>query len=120
MNFRLRLLLLLPGATSSVASAVASFEQGTPADDRSYLSWSEKQCMKIGDAQRSKGRVGGFFDTRILGTNKSYNYKLRATWLTPEVIRAGARLKQFEQGLTDEETIALVAKAESSGERVLG
>jgi hypothetical protein len=75
--------------------------------------------MEIGESMREKGRVGGFLDTRILGTNKSYNYKLRATWLTPEVIRAAARLRQFEQGLTNEETVALVAKAESIADTII-
>ena len=46
-------------------------------------------------------------------------YKLRATWLTPEVIRAAARLKEFEQGLTDEETVALVKRAESIADTII-
>ena len=40
--------------------------------------------------------MGGWLDTRILSTEHSYNYKLRATWLTPEVIRATARLAQVQ------------------------
>src|SRR5690606_34086712 len=39
------------------------------------------------------------------------NYKLAATWLTPDVIRAGARLLQLRSRLSDAETRALVAEA---------
>lgn len=119
MSFLLWLLLVPAGSYASSTSALAPLGQKAEADDDAYLSWSEKECLKVGDALRSKGRVGGFFDTRIVDRNKSYNYKLRATWLTPEVIRAAARLKQFEQVLTDEETLALVAKAESIGDTII-
>ena len=47
--------------------------------------------------------MGGWLDTRILSTEHSYNYKLRATWLTPEVIRATARLAQVRNWLSVEE-----------------
>jgi len=119
MSLLLWLILVPVWSYAASTSALAPLERETPTDDDAYLSWSEKECLEIGDALRSKGRVGGFFDTRIVGTNKSYNYKLRATWLTPEVIRAAARLKQFEQVLTDEETMALVAKAESIGDTII-
>jgi len=39
-----------------------------------------------------QGRVGGLFDTRVLNTNRSFNYKRAGTGLTPDVIRATARL----------------------------
>ena len=68
---------------------------------------------------RVNGRVGSFFDTRIVSTNRSYNYKLRATWLTREVIHATARLKQLQEGLSNDETIALVTEAESLGETII-
>lgn len=90
-----------------------------PAGEKAFLSWGEKQAVAIARATRESGRVGGFFDTRITGTNRSYNYKLRATWLTPDVIRASARLAQLELGLTDEETLALVSEAEALGDTVI-
>jgi hypothetical protein len=68
---------------------------------------------------RSDGRVGGRFDTRILKTDRAYNYKLRATWLTPEVIRASARIEQLRSRLSDEQTRALVAEAEAAGHTVI-
>jgi hypothetical protein len=67
---------------------------------------------------RKPGRVGGIFDTRVLHTDRSYNYKLRATWLTPEVVRATARLIQLSEALSDEETIALVEEAEDPNRTV--
>ena len=84
-----------------------------------YLSWNEQRVEAIGRSMRADGRVGGFFDTRILSTNRSYNYELRATWLTPEVIRASARLAQLSGFLSDDETKALVEEAESAGDTVV-
>ena len=63
--------------------------------------------------------MGGRLDTRILSREHSYNYKLRATWLTPEVIRATARLAQVRNWLSVEETLALVAEAEAAGDTVI-
>ncbi len=71
------------------------------------------------EAMHKDGRVGGFFDTRILSTNRSYNYKLSATWLTPEVIRAAARSAQLREFLSDEATEQLVVDAEAAGETVV-
>jgi hypothetical protein len=77
-----------------------------------YLSWSAQQATKIRESWRVKGRVGGFFDTRIISTDKSFNYKLRATLMSPEAIRATARIEQINNGLSDKETNALVVAAE--------
>ena len=87
-------------------------------DNASFLSWTSDQAIEIGKATREDGRVGGWFDARVVHTEHSYNYKLRATWLTPEVIRATARRHQLDVGLTDEETIALVEEAEIDGSTI--
>ena len=63
--------------------------------------------------------MGGRWNTRILSREHSYNYKLCATWLTPEVIRATARLAQVRNWLSVEETLALVAEAEAAGDTVI-
>lgn len=83
-----------------------------------YLSWTAQQAEKIGKATRSDGRVGGRFDLRVIHTERAYNYKLRATWLTPEIIRATARLEQIRLRLTEDQTKALVAEAEGAGQTV--
>ena len=68
---------------------------------------------------RKNGRVGGAFDGRVIHTEHSINYKLRATWLTPEVIRASARLEQLRSYLSERETLDLVDEAEAAGDTVI-
>jgi hypothetical protein len=84
-----------------------------------YLSWTSEQAQKIGAATRANGKVGGFWDLRVIHTDHAINYKLRATWLTPDVIRAAARLEQLRSRLTDDQTRALVAEAEAAGDVVI-
>lgn len=84
-----------------------------------WLTWSATTAEAVGKAMRRSGRVGGYFDMRVKSTNKSYNFKLRATWLTPDVIRAGARLIQLQERLSDEETRQLVATAESAADTIV-
>jgi hypothetical protein len=102
--YALVLLLLIPTYNSAQNTSVSSKE--------SYLSWNRQEASKIREIWRVKGRVGGFFDTRILSTDKSFNYKLRATLMSPEAIRATARIAQISNQLTDKETNALVAGSE--------
>ena len=83
------------------------------ADDE-YLKWPPQRAEAIGKAAYQRGRVGGVFDTRFLKTERSYNYKLAATWLTPETIRATARMTQLQSRLSDAETTQLVAEAEAT------
>lgn len=88
-------------------------------DNEDWLSWSVQRADGVGKAARVQGRVGGIFDTRILSTNTSYNYKLAATWMSPEVIRASARKAQLTDGLSTEETKLLVAEAEIAAQTVV-
>lgn len=92
-----------------------------PAGDvqESYLQWPLKRAEEIGKSARISGRVGGFWDTRVIHTESSYNFKLRATWFTPEVIRATARYFQLRQGLTEAAAQAMVEQAESAGDTVV-
>lgn len=71
-----------------------------------YTTWSAKQATSIGTGAYVRGRVGGLFDGRILKTERAYNYKLAATWMTPSVIRASARLIQLAE-LSDQQTAPL-------------
>ena len=84
-----------------------------------YLSWSDKQAETVGREMYQKGRVGGVFDLRMLKTDRSYHYKLAATWLTPDAIRATARLAQLTGRLSEAETRALVKAAEAAGDTVV-
>jgi hypothetical protein len=94
-----------------LASVVAI--QAQSGDGKAFLTWTRQYAESIGRSMRQDGRVGGAFDFRVVHTEHSYNYKLRATWLTSEVIRATARLAQLSGGLSDSETLALVQEAES-------
>lgn len=92
---------------------------GAQAVDDGWLSWPAARAEGIGKAAYVKGRVGGFFDMRVLKTERSYNYKLAATWLTPDVIRASARIRQLADRLTDEEARALVREGDVAGDTVV-
>ena len=91
---------------------------GQGADD-SWLTWPASRAQAIGKAAYVQGRVGGLFDTRFLKTERAYNYKLAATWMTPEVIRATARTLQLAERLSADESRLLVADAEQVGGTVV-
>ena len=105
----LAVLLAVPCAFALSSEPVS----GRMPPDDAYLTWSAKQAEAIGTDAYKRGRVGGVFDMRLLKTERSYNYKLAATWLTPDVIRATARLLQLRSRLSNEEVRALVAEAEA-------
>ena len=89
------------------------------AADESWLEWDARRAEAIGKAAYEQGRVGGLFDTRLLKTERSYNYKLAATWLHADVIRASARLVQIANRLSDDDALALVAEAEMPGHTIV-
>lgn len=90
----------------------------TGADD-DFLQWGAKPAKAVALATRVNGQAGGSLDFRVTGTDRSYNYKLRATWMTPQVIRAVARLQQLDKALSDDTTRKLVEEAEAAGEIVI-
>ena len=49
----------------------------------------------------------------------NYNFKVRATWLTPQIIKARARLEQLSKSLTAAETQKLAADALNAGDIVI-
>ena len=92
---------------------------GAQATDDSWLTWSGSRAQGIGKAAYVQGRVGGIFDTRFLKTERSYNYKLAATWMTADVIRATARTLQLTERFSDDQARALVAEADKAGATVV-
>jgi len=110
--YRMALIGLLFGGCS-VHAQMVNF------NDEAYLSWTRAQSETIGKSTRHTGKAGGYFDTRIISTNNAINYELRATLLTPEVIRAFARYYQLNNRLSDTQTKALVEEAENSGDLVV-
>ena len=75
-----------------VTATLTLLAQG--ADD-SWLQWTEGTTVEIGRSMRVSGRVGGFWGVRGLHTERAQNFKLRATWFTPEVLRASVRFAQL-------------------------
>lgn len=90
-----------------------------PPEPDAYLTWSASQAEKIGKSTRENGKAGGSFDLRIISTNKAINYGLRATLMTPDVIRAAARITQLRDRLGDAATRQIVADAEAAGDLVI-
>ena len=102
-----------------VANLIIVGQTGLPADDTAYLSWTTNIIDAITKKFRVNGQVGGSFDFRIRGTERAYNYKLRATWFTPEMIQASVRYWQLRELLSEEQTQALIAEAEAVGDTVV-
>lgn len=101
------------------AALLAAWLCSSAAAQDDWLGWSASRAEVVGKAMRQSGRVGGWLDMRVKSTNRSYNFKLRATWLTPEVMRACARLLQLQERLSDEETRQLVARAEATADTIV-
>jgi len=104
--------MIRPAAWFLALAAAAAAQDG-------YLRLDAKTARSTALQMRANGQVGGSFDFRVTSTDRSHNYKLRATWLTPEVFRATARLAQLTDGLSDDQTRQLVAEAESAGDTVV-
>ncbi len=83
-----------------------------------YAGWSAKEARKIGIAMTEKGKVAGDAGWRVMSTNQATSYNFRATWLTPSVIKATARLEQLRQRLSSEETQKILEEAENAGPTV--
>jgi hypothetical protein len=92
----MRGLILCVLAAAMVTCAVAQ-----PKTDWNAI--PEKQARETMLAMRTKGQVGGSWDLRVTGTDRSYNYKLRATWITPEVATAAARVLMLTKGISGEQ-----------------
>jgi hypothetical protein len=98
--------------------------QNAPKED--YLNWSMQQASTNAQSTYQDGKVGSRnllvwtgVDTRWLKTERAQNYKVRATWFTPEVIEGTARFAQLQSRLRDDEVRKLVAEAEQAGDTVV-
>lgn len=105
------------GLALALLGATAIWAYAQPASEE-YLTWSKAQATKVGAAMRRTDNVGNRMSFRGLRTERAINYKMRATWLTPDVIRATARLIQLNERWSPERTHALVAEAESAGDAI--
>jgi hypothetical protein len=117
------MLLLTKLAAICAVTAAISVAQTVPAGpdsaEEAYLQWSASQADAIGKSASQNGKVGRGWDGRGLKTERAINFKIRATWFTPEVIRASARHAQLKSRLSDDETRALVREADMEGHTVI-
>ena len=86
--------------------------------DEPWLEWSAEEARARGRG-RVTGRVGGFWGIRGLHTERAMNYELRVTWLTPDVIRASARLRQLRDRATRDDAMAWVRDAEGLADTIV-
>lgn len=100
--------------TGALASAAAPY---VAPQEPAYSSWTASQAGDVIDKMLVKGRVAG--TRRILNTEQAQSYKLRALWLTPDVIGASARQLQLMERLTEVQTRALVEHAETPGYTII-
>ena len=92
------------------------FPQDQIKGKEAYLTWTEKVCKRV--AKQMRVKKVSWFGRNPLKTDRSVGYKMRATWLTPEVIRASARIAQLREYFSDEEVRNSVAEAEAAGDTV--
>ena len=83
-----------------------------------FLNLTKNQAISIGAAMRPTDNVGSRMSFRGLKTDRAISYKMRATWLAPEVVRATARLVQLNERLSPQRARELVAEAEAVGDTV--
>jgi len=109
------------GLVSVVVGSVGALAQGD-----AYLRWDAKRVSAVVAAAHGDGKVGSrallFWtgvDTRLFKTDRAQNYKLRATWFTPDVVRAAARSAQLRSRLSDDATRQLVDEANRAGDTVV-
>lgn len=100
------------------AGVLAGGDSARAGSDEAYLSWTPEQAERLAKSTRRTGKVGSRFNERLLKTERAVNYKLIATWMTPDVIRATARWMQLTKHLSESQTRALVADAERVGDTV--
>lgn len=103
----------------AVAVPISVAAQSSDSESESYLSWTSSHAENIGKSTRENGKAGGSFDLRVISTNKAINYSLRATLMTPEVIKAAARITQLKDRLSNEQTRTIVKDADAAGDLVI-
>ena len=102
-------------AIAALASGGAAL--GQTADD-AFLTWSRRDAAELVDGMRRTDSVGKRMSFRGLKTDRAINYKLRATWLTPEVIRATARAIQLDERLSPADARRLADEADAAADTV--
>ena len=102
-----------------LAILLAVPEGAAPQEPANPLSGSPKQAEAIIQKMLVKGRVAGSRGMNPFNTSQSKSYKLRALWLTPDVIAASARLIQLQERLTEQQARALLEEADLPGYTIM-
>jgi len=102
-----------------LATLLAVPEWVMPQEPADSLSGSPQHAEAIIKKMLVKGRVPGSRGMNPFNTSQSKSYKLRALWLTPEVIAASARLIQLQERLTEQQVGALVEDADLPGYTIM-
>jgi hypothetical protein len=102
-------------AVALTAAAPAGIRQ---AGDDAFLGWARGDAAELVDGMRRVDRIGNRMSMRGLKTDRAINYKMRATWLTPDVIRATARALQLDERLGPDDARRLVAEADAVADTV--
>ena len=96
------------------------------AQDDDFLTWNQERIASVVEGAYGDGKVGSRtllfwtgWDTRLLKTERAQNYKLRATWFTPDVVKASARFAQMRSRLSADDTRRLVQEAAGAGDTVV-
>jgi hypothetical protein len=100
---------------ASVCGGVSAIGQSA---DEAFLAWSRRDATEAVATMRRTDSVGNRMSFRGLKTDRAINYKLRATWLTPDVIRATARAIQLDERLSPADARRLVGEAEAAADTV--
>jgi hypothetical protein len=84
-----------------------------------FLAWTKGEATDIVQGMRRVDNVGNRMSFRGLKTDQAINYKMRATWLTPDAIRATARVLQLDERMSPDQARQLVAEAEAAADTVI-
>lgn len=106
---------LAPMFVAALVTGAAAIGQ---ASDDAFLAWPRRDAMAIVEGMRRTDNVGNRMSFRGLKTDRAINYKLRATWLTPDVVRATARAIQLDERLSPSDARRLVEEAEAAADTV--
>lgn len=113
-------------AAKAAALALVLTTATVLAQDDDFLTWNQERVASVVEGAFNDGKVGSRtllfwtgWDTRLLKTERAQNYKLRATWFTPDVVRASARFAQMKSRLSADETRKLVQEADAVGDTVV-
>jgi hypothetical protein len=105
------------GRAAAIAAILTAhlsvYAQTAPA----WQEWSQSDAQRIAKSTVGTGRIAG--GRRLLNTERARSYKLRATWLTPDVVQGTARLLQIRSRLAPSLVEPLIADVLTPSETVV-